>query len=466
MPSKTRQSKPVSTSRFQEGSMNDRASAAPPVQFLTNDENIPPATYFEDLQPQCHRNIRRKPVPYTKAPTTTIRAIRDDESEESLPPKPKEKAAAKKSSRIFGQVWDGVFGILSGKSSSNSSESSGRKKTPSMMSTASTATTGSKGATRDSKEVKLEDLRARLQQNDSGTNRPSKEDVLQSYNELVASGFFSSHAIQSTRHSRPGTAKSTFAPPPPFSAEARQTPPPQWPLSTPSKQQPQTNKQILQQHQPHVLSPIPMTPGSAGSRGRKRAADDDHDDNGYGGDDNDQSTTPRSASKKLRKSASRDVSGAGPRLRSVSSRRILSRRSFSGIASKITNAATSPPSQSSPQAVVTLRGPLLPHTSPSKLTKRPPPSTTGRPTVRAPLSVPGRSSSASYKNQGGFHTSESAPNLDARVLRPRRSALTGTEARSVVPDVDMGIPGVPAIPPEFTYGEDRVVGGPWRGLRR
>lgn len=441
--------------------MNDRASAAPPVQFLTNDENVPPTTYFEDFQPQLHHNIKRKPVPSTKSTTTTIRAIRDDESED-LVPKPKEKTAAKKSSRIFGQVWDGVFGMLSGKGS----ESSGRKKTPSMMSTASTATTGSTGnkSARDSKEVKLEDLRLKLQQNDSNSSRPSKEDVLQSYNELVASGFFSSHAIQSTRHSRPGTAKSTAAPAP-FSGETRPTQPPQWPLSTPSKQQAQSKKQILQQHQPHVLSPIPMTPGSAGSRGKKRAAAEDHDDDGYGGDDHDQAATPRSASKKLRKSASRDVSGAGPRLRSVGSRRILSRRSFSGITSKLTNTA-SPSQQSSPQAVVTVRGPLLPQTSPSKLTKRPPPSTTGRPTVRAPLPIPGRSSSASYRTQQGFDAGDAGSHIDARVLRPRRSALTGTEARSVVPDVDMGIPGVPAIPPEFTYGEDRVVGGPWRGLRR
>ncbi|KAL2210370.1 hypothetical protein CC79DRAFT_1365762 [Sarocladium strictum] len=466
MPSKTRPARPTSHSRFQEGSMNDRTSNAPPVHFLGNEENIPPTSYYDDVR---QHQIPRKPLP-VPAPTATIRAIRDEEMEDYVPilqqpvqQPQKEKTASKKSSRIFGQVWDGVFGMLSGKSSSSSanSNSSGRKKTPSMMSTASTAT-GTSARGRDSKELKLDELRARLQQNENkdSNTRPSKEDVMQSYQELVASGFFSSHAIQSTRHSRPGTAKSTTAnagSSPMKPAEQRPMSPPQWPLSTPSKKV--NNHQLLHQHQPHALSPIPMTPGSTGSRGTKRAAATEDDDA-------DQETAPRSGTKKLRKSASRDVSGAGPRLRSVSSRRILSRRSFSSAPSKGSPAPA-------PQALVTVAGPLMPqqqpNASPTKLTKRcPPPSTAGRPSIRAPLPIPGRSSSASQqpRNVSENVTSYVTSDLDTRVLRPRRSALTSTEARSVVPDAVRGIPGVPSIPPEFTYGEDREVGGPWRGLRR
>ncbi|KAK0387980.1 hypothetical protein NLU13_4224 [Sarocladium strictum] len=457
MLSRIRQPGPQSRSRFQEGSMNDRASAAPPVQFLEKEENVPPSSYYDDVEYQQQRyHIPRKPV-RAQPHTATIRAVGDDEACDYISkPQAKEKTASKKSSRIFGQVWDGVFGMLSGKSGSSNGSSngnSGRKKTPSMMSTASTATsTSARG--RNSKEFKVDELRARLQQNDPA-NRPSKEDVLQSYQELVASGFFSSHAIQSTRHSRPGTAKSNTPAP---TGDQRPASPPQWPLSTPSKQRP-SNHQLLQQHQPHTLSPIPMTPGSAGSRGTKRAAATEEDDD-------DQDPAPRSGSKKLRKSASRDVSGAGPRLRSVGSRRILSRRSFSGAPSK------GQASHSPPQALVTVAGPLQPTASPGKLTKRcPPPATTGRPSIRAPLPVPGRSSSSCHQASRGRNVSENvaayvASDLDTRVLRPRRSALTGAEIRSVVPDVHRGIPGVPAIPPEFTYGEDREVGGPWRGLRR
>src|SRR5688572_18392954 len=145
MPSKTRQPRPTSQSRFQEGSMNDRTSAAPPVQFLENEENIPPASYYDNNAKHHQQSyyIPRKPVP-VPAPTTTIRAIRDDEFDDYVPkPQPKDKTASKKSSRIFGQVWDGVFGMLSGKSANSNgggSGNSGRKKTPSMMSTASTAT--------------------------------------------------------------------------------------------------------------------------------------------------------------------------------------------------------------------------------------------------------------------------------------------------------------------------------------
>jgi len=54
-----------------------------------------------------------------------------------------------------------------------------------------------------------------------------------------------------------------------------------------------------------------------------------------------------------------------------------------------------------------------------------------------------------------------------RVLRPRRSAADdGGRVLRVKPSINEGIPGVPDIPPKFTYGEDRENDGPWRGLRR
>ncbi len=54
---------------------------------------------------------------------------------------------------------------------------------------------------------------------------------------------------------------------------------------------------------------------------------------------------------------------------------------------------------------------------------------------------------------------------EMRVLRSQRSLDGRLAPLSVAPDANRGIPSVPAIPPKFTYGEDRDNGAPWRGLR-
>ncbi|KAH7320943.1 hypothetical protein B0I35DRAFT_477480 [Stachybotrys elegans] len=386
---RAKQPRPPSRSRFFEGSMNDRASAAPPVHFLGPEE-------LAALQ---------KPIAATTA-SSYYSSSRASSEEHSLPAA---RPLHHKKSSIFGQVWDGVRGRLGFRRGGSTEDGLGKRRSVATDSE-STTTDGSTAGYMD--------------------DRPTREEALANYHQLVASGFFSSHAIQSSRRPPPGTVVPSQPNSPQPNSHRLQPPnnpslqppspqPPQWPL-TPSGSK--------------ATTPV-RSPASASSRGTKRAATvDDEDDGGGGGKGyQDNNAVRETAPKKLRKSVSRDVVNV-PKLRTTSSRRnLLSRRSVSNAGG---------PDQPASREPNRLSRRVL-----SKLPNSKPPSA-------APPNMPARGSSARR------NVSDSA---STRVLRPRPSA---SEPLCVVPDANQGIPTVPAIPLKFTYGEDRENDGPWRGLRR
>ncbi|KAF7550569.1 hypothetical protein G7046_g7972 [Stylonectria norvegica] len=124
---------------FQEGSMNDRASAAPPVHFLGPEE----------------RARLERPV----------RPVSDDWAEKQV-----------KKGRLLGQVWDGVRGKLGLRREADEEKHARRNHKDKAGSTAKMA-----------REAERKD-----------DERPTKDEVLASYHQLVSSGFFSSHAIPSS----------------------------------------------------------------------------------------------------------------------------------------------------------------------------------------------------------------------------------------------------------------------------
>lgn len=367
--------------------MNDRASAAPPVAFLGL------------LAPAERAALERPAV----AGDDGARCVGGGTGGEAA-----QKTQQGRRKALLGQVWEGVRGRLRLRRDGGAGED-GRKK----------------------------QAEGKKPQEDKEGERPSREDVLANYHQLVASGFFSSHAIHSTRP--PGTRPSTSHDARPHPHQHRQHHDagssssgnrPQWPLAplTPPASR---------------VSPVCSPASGASSRGTKRtAAEHDEDDDADadadaehdGGDgppppDEDASTLAhRFLPKRLRSSASRDISL--PKLRRITSRRALAaagRRSIS--------MADAPPSAAQP-------------------TKRVPGASF------AGVGGAARCSLEVSSLRGRAAGDAAAPSL--RAPRPRASA----EPLSVVPDANRGIPRVPAIPAKFTYGQDRENAGPWRGLRR
>lgn len=361
----------ASASRFTEGSMNDRTSAAPPVSFLGPEE----------------RARLEKP----------LRPLSDDWADKQV-----------KKNRLLGHMWDGVRGRLRFRKHADEArrEEERKEEIAGYQQLVEEGFFGAKpGSVATTVEVK-----------DGGSKaesvRPTKEEIMENYQHLVASGFFSSHAIKSTRQPPPSTTASTRT-----SHDLSRGQRPNWPLSRNTSPSPSQSR---------APSPSPVcSPPSAGSRGTKRAAMD-HPSDSDGNKEND----PPTPNKKLRKSASRDISL--PKLRNVASRRTILTRSRA--------ASSSAPKE------------------PAKLAKR----VLGKlPGARGSLEVPAARRCAS--NQGVEERKERLHESNTRVLRSRKSA---NEGLCVVPDTNRGIPQVPAIPAKFTYGEDRENDGPWRGLRR
>ncbi|KFA78414.1 hypothetical protein S40288_06393 [Stachybotrys chartarum IBT 40288] len=279
-PPRTKAPRPTSHSRFFEGSMKDRASAVPPVQFLGPEE----------------RAAMQQPVP-----------VRSSTSDEEAPPA---RQLNHKKSRLLGQVWDGVRGRLGFRRPAGEETTTTTKKKPAAAAAV----------------IVENDAPTAAGNNNAGTtvrdDMPSREEILENYQHLVASGFFSSHAIQSTRRPPPGASSRPATPHQTHDSthlsqrrinmvsEPTEIPPvppvpPHWPLPAPERMPPTPNRSTVGAGHP--------------PRGTKRSAASDPDDDPVVMNE----TTP----KKLRKSVSRDII-ALPKLRSVASRRnVLSRRS-------------------------------------------------------------------------------------------------------------------------------------------
>ncbi|KAF4444655.1 hypothetical protein F53441_11078 [Fusarium austroafricanum] len=461
----------LSASRFQEGSMNDRTSAAPPVQFLGPEERA-----------ALERPAFERPA-MTRIKSNNPRPMSDDFSDKQV-----------KRGRLLGQVWDEVRGRL-GFKRDNDDERGSRKRSRSRKRDQSEQ----RGRQRERDDVVMEGtVGLKTAEEAPRDDMPSREEILANYHHLMASGFFSSHAIQSTRQPPPGSiqASSHLSTPAPATtlqeALSRASSPQDAPLRSPTSNAPSppkspTKGKCLQKHHlrsdgpgaatyeelvasgfftppisdaappptpldaapaPTVytghmsrdyLQPPPHTRGSrattpsasrgpspfrspasaASSRGTKRAAADSNS----GDEEEIAACDPPTPKKKLRKSASRDITL--PKLRNVASRRnMLSRRSVSG-------------PHGAAKEYNTLARRVL-----GRL-----PGGGGR----GSMEIDRRPDSASRRS-----TDESRQPLQevqySRVLRSRKSAAEGL---SVVPSANRGIPKVPNIPEKFAiYDED------------
>ena len=410
-------SRPPSRSRFQEGSMNDRTSAAPPVHFLdpsqlqqleqplgfdVNTMTTQPMATSSIFNPdQSDDRFTRENNNVNTNPGMTTRGVKTGKIEK--------KVVQKKSSRFLGQMWDGVskrLGLRRGDDAEDKENSLSQQK---------------------SRDVTSE-----------------KDEILASYHDLVASGFFTSHAIQSTRHapppgiavSRPATSGRSDS-----ASGALSPPPPVWALPTTRGAQNLGMETPPVQRSPNTAS---SSATSSATRGTKRQLDEERPslDVRSSMDIRDcPNTNPSKSSaspKKLRK------------LRSTNSSRFLS---------------------------------LKPSSSSLKLQKQPPHATAAANSSHPPISFPGyipeRGSSARrtvsfgssdrvLRSRGGVGANSSGAGSfrSRRGGRASNNQMQGIDAvLKVVPNANRGIPDVPVVPDKFTFGEDRENGAPWRGLR-
>ncbi|KAK8086932.1 hypothetical protein PG994_001906 [Apiospora phragmitis] len=215
-------SRPVS--RFQEGSMNDRVSAAPPVQFLGEDQLArferqfyPPAPASNNSSSSSSSQRRDRPLSaQAQLPSQVLQRLRTTPQEPTQQlhgddDVPHRQLRHKKSMGFLNRVRD-AFGL-------------GRKDRE--------AGAVSKVQQETEKRISLQHApthqrpvhhmtKAHSQSNipqfppaftalttpvpgGAGTDRPSRDEIMASYNELMATGFFQSHAIQSTRQPPPGS---------------------------------------------------------------------------------------------------------------------------------------------------------------------------------------------------------------------------------------------------------------------
>lgn len=164
--------------------MNDRTSAAPPVHFLD-------AAQRAALE--CPA-MRSQPRP-----------VSDDWADKQV-----------KKNRLLGQVWDGVRGRLGFKTDERGSRRRDKSRRGDREENRSSEEHKPKQKHKlreehKSMEKEVEDTTRREEQtreekpeDEQKVERPTREEILANYHHLVASGFFSSHAIQSTRQPAPG----------------------------------------------------------------------------------------------------------------------------------------------------------------------------------------------------------------------------------------------------------------------
>lgn len=204
--------------------MNDRASAAPPVQFLGPDQLKQYEKQFYSDPPASPREMRRMRYqrPFSES------SVADQMSS------PEQMSNHRKSNSFFGRVKD----VLGWNSSRNNGQKqavarkhSSLQELPQRLSPSPSPRPEHLRAAKSHSEMYNIPQLANLGGGGGGGNRPTREDVLDSYNQLVASGFFQAHAIQSTRHAGPanrGNDRRSPLPMPPIpgSAPCSPLPPP------------------------------------------------------------------------------------------------------------------------------------------------------------------------------------------------------------------------------------------------
>ncbi|KAI1751262.1 hypothetical protein F4782DRAFT_200758 [Xylaria castorea] len=202
------------TSRFMEGSMNDRTSAAPPVQFMGPEQLKNYENQFYAEPPMMHEV--RRPRPFSAAgklqgPTPPQHADAQElQQQQQQHQSQKHTVIHKKSMGFFGRVRDVLFHRGGGQHGQAAlKQQDVHRKHSSLQEPLQQPQMPPpprpqflQHAGRTQSEVNITQMFPDPRGGGVG-ERPSREDVLASYNQLVAAGFFQSHAIQSTRHAAP-----------------------------------------------------------------------------------------------------------------------------------------------------------------------------------------------------------------------------------------------------------------------
>ncbi|KAH6656730.1 hypothetical protein BKA67DRAFT_166188 [Truncatella angustata] len=224
-------------SRFQEGSMNDRASAAPPVQFLGPEE----AAEFERQFYQTHaapdernqqaakRNrsvsTRRDRPLSAQAPVqnlphaTTARHASEEQEQATHKSEEAQSVPTQRRPGFLGRVREAIFGKPNaskpdlGRVQSEMDKRTSLQQPPRHLHSHHQARPipipiqGGGMHTKSHSEACVPQLPASFHSSGFNMNdRPSREEIMASYNQLMATGFFKAHAIQSTRQPAPGTS--------------------------------------------------------------------------------------------------------------------------------------------------------------------------------------------------------------------------------------------------------------------
>ncbi|KAI1460840.1 hypothetical protein F4805DRAFT_346347 [Annulohypoxylon moriforme] len=272
------------TSRFVEGSMNDRVSATPPPQYLGPEElrEYEKQFYTERRLPQGETRKPRRQRPFSES------SVPETNAQDHF-------ITHRKSTSFFERVREVLRWNSSSRSSASSTKQESARKHTSLQEPPL-----SPQSPRSPRSPRMDHLRAAKSHSEipyhnlpelpnfgSGANRPTREEVMQSYSQLMAEGFFQSHAIQSTRHAGPGARddKRRSAPPMPTipgsasctpqrprvsSPEPVQSPnPPQSPTRTGRRERTVKKLELEPEDEPmHVVKNKNSRYGSL--RGRKR----------------------------------------------------------------------------------------------------------------------------------------------------------------------------------------------------
>ncbi|KAF2999591.1 hypothetical protein E8E14_006722 [Neopestalotiopsis sp. 37M] len=238
------------TSRFQEGSMNDRCSAAPPVHFLGPEEAAEYEKQFygaagikntmtQPLQPAPRRVrsiSRRRERPMSAQanlqtlPYATLQLQPGGHRQQEQSQDQKMEDASRRPG-ILGRVREVLFGKTTGtKSAMGNVQSEMDKRTSLQQPSTSYAQQqqqqplspigamppptrpipipvqrGGMGKSQSSSMIPQLPASFHGSGGPNMSDRPTKEEIMASYNELMATGFFKAHAIQSTRQPPPGS---------------------------------------------------------------------------------------------------------------------------------------------------------------------------------------------------------------------------------------------------------------------
>ncbi|KAL7623837.1 hypothetical protein AAE478_005393 [Parahypoxylon ruwenzoriense] len=213
------------TSRFLEGSMNDRVSAVPPPQFLGPEQlrEYEKMFYAETHAAGAQRETRSKQR--CDRPLSVTAQVQSG-GENTTPDRGEHIITHRKSASFFSRVRDALAVWNSSSSRGGGGGGGGGGGAQKQQEFTRKHTSLQEPLPRQQQSMpsmlthtqRPENLRAAKSHSemyagapqlpsfgggDGGVNRPSREDVLKSYNQLMASGFFQSHAIQSTRHACP-----------------------------------------------------------------------------------------------------------------------------------------------------------------------------------------------------------------------------------------------------------------------